>query len=821
MTSISKDFRQGLRTLRRYPMTSLVAVLSLALGIGLNVLVFTLVQALLLDPLPRVSDPQSLVAVYTQDERSAGDALGGYLPVSYFNYEDFRDRNRVLSGLAAFLPWRLDLAAGDEPEKVMSKLVSANYFDVLGVEPALGRFPLPDEANDRSAQPVAVLNHAFWRSRFGGDRSVVGRTLRLNGVRFVVVGVAPEGFKGTHALYGPDLWVPLGTYRQVLAPTIRALFEDRQNLVLNLVGRRSPGVSPEQAQADLQAIAVRLAAEHPQDNEGRRIEAVPLLRSALFPNLYDVFFDAGWLLMTVVALVLIIACVNVANILLARATARRQETAVRLSLGVGRARLLRQHLVETLILLTVAAGVGIFFAFLGEKLFWLLKPPFIRRADIDLSLGASALLFTVGVALVAGLVAGLVPALRASRADVGLVLRAGDLRGGSQRLGFVGRRLLIVAQIVLSTVAVTCASLFVTSLQQVQEVDLGFELDGLALASFDLGSHDYGEERGTAFCRRLLERVESLPGVSSATLSENVPFAGGGFLREVTAIGTADGSSEPVLVQASTVGADYFATLGIPILRGRAFGVQDRASTALVAVVNQAMARRFWPGEEAVGKSFRLPDGTYQVVGVARDAKQNQIGEEAAPFFYLPLEQRYATPLTLFVRTSGDPGRTLHAVRGTVRELDRDLALYNVWTGEDLLANALGLPRIAAALFTVFGALALLLASAGVFGVTAYWVGRRRREIGVRLALGADRDQVVRLVVRQTMVTVLLGLGLGLLGAVYFGSLIERLLFGIQGHHVPSLLVSSSVLVLVTLLATWIPAWRASRVPPAGALRFD
>ena len=676
MSTLLQDVKYGSRLLAKSPGFTAVAALSLALGIGANTTIFTLVNAVLLNPLP-VEDPSQLVSVWTTDERNQNNAFG-FLQTSPMNFKDLRDKNEVFSGLTAHNGLPLNISGGTgEPQQVAGEIVTGNYFTVLGAKPLLGRGFLPDEDQVAGAQLVCVLGYGEWQKRFGGDSTIVGRTISVDNQPFTVVGVMPKGFKGTNAIGAPALWVPYMTYQQTTTGIFLELIrpDNRRGLIWNVTGRLKPGVSINQAEANLKTISRQLAQEYPNENQGRGVTLVPLAQATINPGFRGNIVIAGGLLMTIVALVLLIACANVANLLLARAAARQKEIAVRLSLGASRRQLIRQLLTEGTLLAILGGVAGLIIAYWAQGVLWSFRPPFLNADAIDIRPDARVLLFTVAVALTTGIVFGLAPAMESSRPDLAAELKEKTSAPASGRGPFTLRNLLVAGQIALSLVALIGAGLFLRSLQNAQKISPGFDVDHLAVLSFDLGAQGYTEERGKQFQQRVLERVGSIPGVQSATLASTVPLFAGGFARTVFLEGQ-DASDRRAgkLVQITVASSRYLESLGIPLLRGRALSDIDQPNTPAAVVINETMAKRFWPDQDAIGKRFKFFGQTafQQVVGIAKDSKYNFIGEDPTPYIYQATTQVYQPTVSLIVKAD-NPGAVLGALRGEIQQLDRNL----------------------------------------------------------------------------------------------------------------------------------------------------
>jgi predicted permease len=826
MATFLHDLRFGARLLAKTPGFTAIAALSLALGIGANTTIFTLVNAVLLNPLP-VDDPSQLVSIWTTDERNQSNQAGfGFLQTSPLNFRDLRDQNDVFSGITGHVGIPLNITGGTgQPEQVFGEMATGNYFSVLGARPQIGRGFLPDEDQTPGAKLVAVLGYGEWQKRYGGDPSIVGRTISLNGNAFTVVGVMPKGFKGTNAIGAPALWVPYMTYPQTTTGFFRELAEpnSRRGLVFNMTGRLKPGVSVQQAEANLKTIARQLEQEYPNENRGRSVTLIPLAQATINPGFRDNIVKAGGLLMTIVGLVLLIACANVANLLLARAAARQKEIAVRLSLGAGRRRLIMQLLTEGTLLALIGGVAGLILAYWAQGLLWSFRPPFLAADAIDLHPDTRVLLFTLAVSVATGVIFGLAPAIQASRPD--LVVELKEKTGapaGSNRF-FSLRNVLVSAQIGLSLVALVGAGLFLRSLQHAQQISPGFDAPHLAVLSFDLGAQGYTEERGRQFQQRVLERAAAVPGVQTASVASTVPLFAGGFARTVFLEGQ-DASDRRAgrLVQISVAGPQYLETLGIPLLRGRTLSERDQPNTPMAVVINESMAKRFWPDQDALGKRFKFfgQDFFNQVVGIARDSKYNFIGEEETPFIYQATTQVYQPQLSLFVRAE-QPQAVLGTVRGEIQQLDRSLPLTGVFTLNEIFEQALWAPRMAAWLLATFAGLSLVLSVIGIYGVMAYAVSQRTRELGIRMALGASRADVLRLVVLQGLRLTVLGIVLGLAVSFAITRLVVSLLYGVSPTDIVTFTVVPLLLAGAALAASYLPARRATRIDPMVALRYE
>jgi putative ABC transport system permease protein len=821
---LKSDIHFGVRMLRKNRAFSAIAVLSLALGFGLNTTIFTVVNAILLSPLP-VRDAARLVQLDTVDAKTkVTQANFAKMGLSFPNFQDYRRQNEVFTDLVAWLALPVTWSGGAEPKQVQAYLVSANYFDVLGLNPADGRFFLSDEDTKPNSNTVAVISYALWTSKFGSDPAAVGRTMILNATPYTVIGVAPRGFKGTVSIANSEqVWIPTSMYGQVLAGFFAENFNDRRFLSVTTFGRLKPGLSLSQAEASLKTIAARLEGEYPKDNGGRSVALSSLAEAAVGVNNHDQFTLVGAMMLGAVGLVLLIACANLANLLLAQAARREREMTVRAALGAGRGRLLRQLLTESTLLSLAGAAVGLILAYWGRGLLWSYRPSFIEKNDVDLALDSHVLLFTLGIALLTGAIFGAIPAIKASAPNLADTLKAGG-RGNS--VGWrsnPARSLLVVFETALALVALVGAGLFLRSQQNAQRIDPGFESEKLFVMAFDLGALHYNEGRAEQFYRSAVERAAASPGVLAATIAGNFPL-GGGFSRTVFPEGQDEASGyRGTLTLTNAISPSFFDTLRIPVARGRTFTDNDRKGTVQVAIANEAMAKQFWPNQDAVGKRFHFFGDTQlrEIVGVVKNTVVDQIGEEPQPVAYLPITQEVSLIATLQVRTAGKPEAVLATVQSAVQSLDTNLAITNVQTVHEIMSQGLWAPRMAAALLTLFGGLALILAGVGVYGVLSYSVNQQRHEIGIRRALGAQGGDVLRLVVGQGLRLALAGLAVGLVLAGFFARLLVSLLFGVSATDPWTFFGVAAVLLLVALLACYIPARRATTVDPLIALRYD
>jgi predicted permease len=809
LDTMRHDARYAARALGRSPLFTLTALLSLAIGIGATTAIVTVANTMLLRPPPGVGHPERLVHVGSTRDGSGFDNF------SYPNFVDLRTGATTFSGISAIqMETRaLSLAGPDGGEAVQGTIVSGNMFEVLEATPALGRFFLPEEDRVPGANPVVVLSHRFWRERFASDPSVVGRTIVLNGTPFTVVGVAAEGFIGPVAIT-PDLWATVMS-SQLLGEG-PSLLTCRGCVWMMAIGRLAPGVELTEAQAELATIFHRLQQTYPQANERKGIRVMP---ATVFPaQMRDMIRNFMALLLAVAGLVLLIASTNVAGMLLARAASRQREIAVRLALGATRGRLIRQLVTESLILFIVAGVAGVLLAQWLVRGLMALVPRLPIQLGLDPRIDWRVLTFALVVSLVSGLLAGLVPALQGTRPSLTPALKT-DGGGSGRKLRL--RSGLLVAQIAFSMLLLITAGLFGRSLIEARGIDTGFDPNDVQLSSMDLQLVNYEAPRGRQFATSLLERVRAVPGVQSAALSAMLPLAGGrmglGGLKPREAPATGRSQEEAGW---SVITPGYFETLRIPIVRGRDFTDADRDGTTPVIILNERFARQLWPTGDPLGKILDNGDVMLTVVGIARDSKYRSLGEDPSNFVYVPLAQRYITRTTLLVRTAPDLP-VAASIRRIVAELEPALPILDQRSLVEHAATSLFPQRIALWVAGSLGIVALLLALLGIYGVTAYGVVQRTREIGIRVALGAQRGRVLGLILRQGLLLAGIGVAIGSLAAFGVTRLLRAALVGVPPTDAAAFGGAALLLVVAAVAASWIPARRAAAVDPMVALRSE
>lgn len=814
MQTLIQDLRYGTRMLLKRPGFTLIAVLTLALGIGANTAIFSLVNTILLRPLP-VTQPEQLMSL----NNKAINGSREFPAFSYPAYRDLRDRNKTFSGLFTYRFAPVSLSHNGNNERVWGYLASGNYFDILGVRAARGRLFTVDDDKSPGAHPVAVITYKSWQKRFAGDEQIIGREVLVNGRSFTIIGVAPPDFYGTEISYSAEMWFPV-MMQKVIEPANDYL-ERRGTENLFLQGRMKEGISPRQAEADLQSIAAQLAGEFPDDQEGKTITLSP-------PGLFGSFMRGAVLgftgvMMLIVGLVLLLACTNLANLLLARATERRKEIAIRLAIGAKRGRLLRQLLTESVLLSVVGGGLGLLLAYWLVDALMKFKPPMDIPLSTELHVDYRVLLFTLGVSVLTGVVFGLLPALQATRPDLVPALKDETSVGGYRRSWL--RNGLVVLQMSLSLVLLICAGLVLRGLQRAQFINPGFDPQDAFEMSFDLSLQGYDAGRTFQFKKQLLERTRNLPGVQHAGLTDFMPLSMNINYDGVFVEGQPEvrGANVPTTMVGS-VSPGFREALGIPLLYGRDITEQDDDTKPRVALINETFARRFWQNPDAVGKrfSFRGVSGPWiEVIGVVQDGKYFSLSEEATPFTYVNLRPAEGSFLSLAVRTSGDVQSVMTAVRREIQQLDARLPVYNMQTLATHMGLSLFPARVAATLLGSFGLLALLLAAIGLFGVMSYAVSQRTREIGIRMALGAGTREILKLVMGQGLILTLSGIGIGLGLALLGTRLLATLLYGVSATDPVIFSLIALLLTLVAVLACWLPARRAARVDPMVALRCE
>jgi putative ABC transport system permease protein len=813
------DVRYGLRMLWKVRGLTAILAITLALGIGANTAIFSLVNGFLLRPLP-VAEPDRIAVLAIQQK----DAPVGSSGFSYPELVDFRQQASTFSVLFANVLSNVELNVDDRSEQCFTNYVSGNFFSALGIAPEAGRFVLPNEGEERGGEPLVVLGYSYWRERFGGDAGVIGKQVRVNGKRATIIGVVPKQFHGMFSIFEVDAYLPISALTLEEPPNL--LWNSRDLRRLLVFGRLKANMNLAQAQASVDLIVQRLAEQYPATDKGMTVRVLPEKACRPIPYANNFFIMTAGLFLVLAGLVLLLACINVENILLARGTARQREMGIRSALGAGRGRLIRQMLTESILLALLGGMAGLILGFWASRLIGLihLKDLPVR---LDFNFDWRVFTYSLASALFAGIIVGLVPALRACSGEGHSVLHEGGRRSsataGIPRL----RNLLVVAQVAGSLALLVVAGLFVRSLRSVQGIDLGFDPDHVLNVIVDPSRIGYDRARTTEFYRALETRVSSLPGVQSASLASNVPM--GSFpsnaLVSIESRPLAPGR-QPPRVGFNRIDPPYFQTMRISVLRGRAFTESDNETAPLVAIINQTMAGTFWPHEDPLGKRFSVegPTGPFiEVVGMANDGKYRIVSEDRAPHFYVPIAQDFTFRRALQIRTLVAPESLAGPVKEEIRRLSPGLTIIDLRTMKESLEGALGffVFRLAATFALVIGAMGLILAVVGVYGVVSFVAAQRTREIGIRMALGANARDILTLVWKQGARLVVAGVGVGIVAAWAVARAMGHLLVGVTTTDPVTYIGVAILLSVVGLVACWIPARRAMRVDPLMALRYE
>ena len=808
MGVLFQDVRYGLRMLAKSPGFTAILVLTLALGIGANSTIFSWINSTLLDPIPGVAHTSDLVTVM-RGERSEHPTP----PFSYPDYVDLRARSQSLSGLLAYHDDFVSLTGTPKPERVYGADVSADYFDVLGVRPILGRgFQAREEENPGGMMGV-VISYSLWQTHFGADSSVIGKSIEINRHLGTIVGVAPPDFQGCKTGLRTDLWFPLVYWG--------GGFRERGNYWLQVLGRLKPGVNRRQAEEELNLQMRRIVEQFPDSHRGpNQITLDPLWRSPFGANVY--MYKSLPMLLALAAVLLLLACANVANLLLVRSVARRREVALRLAMGASRWRLLRQLLVESLLLALAGGGLAMLLTTWTAGTFAAFFPP---TANLPLTLNGhvdrTVLLVTMVIAILSAMIFGILPGLRTSSLAPITVLKeeAGGMSGGIHKSRLA--RALVVAQLSLSLLLLICAGLFARSLQNAQRLDPGFDPNHVLLASYELGPVGYSEAQGIAFHRQLLSKLSALPGVESVTLADFSPLSFSIHSDDVLPDGYVPKPGESMEVSRGIVGPNYFRTMRTPLLAGRDFTAQDTEKSQRVVIINQEFADRYWPGQDAIGKRISVYGQWFTVVGVARNGKYRRLVYPPEPVFFQPLYQRYRDLVTIHARVFGDPQGYAAEVERTVHQLNADLPVFGATTLKSSMQLGSIFERLAGTFAGAFGLLALILAAVGIYGVIAYTTRQRTHEIAIRIALGAQRAAVFWLVLGQGLLLTLIGLAAGIAVSLALTRYLKSVLFGVTATDLLTYAAVALLLCLVSLVACYIPARRATKVDPMVALRYE
>ncbi|OLC40293.1 MAG: hypothetical protein AUH43_26580 [Acidobacteria bacterium 13_1_40CM_65_14] len=806
------DFAFGIRQQLKTPANSLVIIVTLALGIAATSISFSLVNGFFIRPLP-IHQPERLVRLYNTYTNGFQ-----YFTVSYPDFEDMRALRDVFSDAVLEEPAAFSVGVAGAAERIWGEFVSERYFSVLGVMPRSGRFFAPQE--ESAGERVVVVSDGLWKRRFAAMPSAVNAALTINGQRFRVVGIAPEGFGGTTLGFVPDLWVPIAARRAMWPGDGR---NKRGGGGYFALARLQPGATLAQARAELDALALRLQREYPISNTGVRFTALPESEGRVFPLFRGAILGASAAVFVVALLVLLLACANVAGVLMVRAASRRTEIGVRLALGASRRRIVAQLLTEAASLAIAAGALGIVLAWQATTFLSAIRVTISRGApvNVNVALDATVLAVSVVVVIATAIVFGLGPAIEASQSDLVVALKDGDTRGGLRPSRL--RHLLVAGQVALSMLLLAGGGLFVRSLQHVRHVDLGFDPTGLVTTTIDLKLQGYSADDSTRFWDRLLREVQRLPRTQSVSLTTRVPLDLGIVGTRLGPEGTqaGDGANWATLEYA-VVDPDYFQTLRIPVLEGRAFGDRDTRGSPPVIILNDVVAHQFWPGERAIGRRVVNANGDrYEVVGVVRRSKYMSVGEDPKPYVYFPLARQGAGAAGIVARGTGDAGTYLREMTAAIHAIAPDLALYETATLADRVMKSMAPAIGGATSLSIVGLMALVLTSLGLYGTIAQTVSRRTYEIGVRRALGARDRDVVLLVIGEAMLLVIAGVGVGVSGGFAAAPLLRNLLYNVDRFDPLVFGLAPLVLLVVCVVASWIPTWRAVRINAATALRYE
>jgi macrolide transport system ATP-binding/permease protein len=820
MYTFIQDLRYGIRLLVKSPGVTIVAVLALALGIGANTAIFSGVSAFIFRPLP-VPEPDQLVRPFeATDDRGTTDSF------SYPDFADYRDQNTVFEGLVAEDLAQAAISAQNQNDVIWGQVVSGNFFDVLRVIPFLGRTFAPDEDKTPGAQAVVVIGYSLWQRRFNSDLNIVGKTIDLNNRAYNVIGVAPQSFKGSKFGLSLDFWAPMMMAEELQHSP--GVLHERDGHWMTMLARLKPNVSRAQAAAEMSAIAQRLNQAYPNERASTTRVVVKTEIDGRWDEAALIMKSGSAIAMAIVALILLIACANVANLLLARAASRRKEIGIRLALGAGRARLIRQLLTESLLLSVLGGGFGLLLAYWVTDMMQGFIPvlPYNILNDF-FALDARALVFTLVVSLVTGLIFGLAPAWHVSNPQIVPVLKgdAGAGQTGKSRR-FTLRNSLVVAQVALSLVVLLCGGLFIKSFRNAQNMDPGFTTRNVLLISLNPDLVGYDEEQTKNFFREVVAKTEGLPGVQAASVARLVQLgdssnSNGPILKEGETLPPGSAGRN---IMTNVVSPGHFKTLQIPIIAGRDFEDRDRKGAPRVIIVNEKMAQMLWPGESAIGKRIFVGQNSrdaIEVVGVVKTGKYRALVEDPKAFYYYPMAQRGPSGMTLMVRTNGDPRDLVGPIRNEVQAIDRRIPLFAIKTITEHMTWALWAPNMAATLSLAFAVVALLLSAVGLYSVMAYVVSQRTREVGIRMALGAKRADVLKMITSQGMKLALIGIAVGFMMSLALSRALSAVLIDVSAYDVTTFIVIPSLLAIVALVACLVPARRATKVDPMVALRYE
>jgi macrolide transport system ATP-binding/permease protein len=825
MQSFWRDLRYAARTLRNSPSFTTIAIVTLGLGMAANTTVFSVVNGLLLRPMAVPHAEQLAVLAMGQP------GTPGFQKFSYPDYQDIGSQADSFSDVFGYRATLGALAADGKGDHCVLSRVTSNYFSALGIQPAVGRLILPTEGHTPGSDSILVLGYSYWQKRFGGDRNVIGKQVQVNGHSATIVGVTPKGFHGTYAVVDMDGYVPLSAplgEQDEAEKAVRELWTHREDRSISLLGRLKPGVSLKQAQASLSVVAHRIAEQHPDTDQGVTLHAFPEKLARPEPDPDNQLPEVAVAFTALGGLVLLVACFNIANVLLVRATVRQREMGIRAALGAGRGRLVQQHLTESLLLAFLGGGAGMVLGTWAAGFLSALPLGTDLPITFDFQPDARVYFFALGAVLITGLIVGIVPALRAARSDVNAVLREGGRGSSEGPRRHIVRNALVVAQLAGSMLLLIVAGLFVRSLGKAQQMNLGFNPDHVLDLSLDVQQAGFSETQGRELYRQIDERISALPGVGSVAQAFSVPMgvisADGPVILEGHPV--APGKQAPTVMY-NPVTPGYFETLRIPLQAGRLFTDADKQKAPAVAVINQTMAKTFWPKEDPIGKRFSLQGQTgpsmIEVVGIVLDGRYKGVIEEPQPFFYVPLEQNYMQFRTIHVRTSVPPETLAPLIEARIHELAPNVPVSEVQTMSKALdgINGFFFFRFGAQLTGTMGILGLILAVIGVYSLVSYAATQRTHEIGIRMALGAEPRDVLKLVLRQNVMVVGIGLVFGLAVAFAGTRIIANLIVGVRPTDFMTFVTVVVLVSLIALVACWIPARRATRVSPLVALRYE
>jgi len=829
MTGVLEDLRFSLRGLRHSPLFIIVALVSLALGIGANTAVFSLMDQALLRSLP-VEHPEKLVLLRAPGPRRGmvNTSYDDRLTFSYPMYRDFRDRSPVFGGVLARFPVGFSMTWHDQTERIHGDLVSGNYFEVLGVHTALGRTIMEDDDRPGSPQPVVVLGYGFWKRRFGADPGVLNQTITLNARAMTIVGIASEGFRGVGIGESPDVFVPI-TLEPAMIPGMNDL-EQSRSMWLNIMARLKPEVSREQAEVAMNTfwrpiLESELKQMKPPSEEvakrfvNRHLTLLPGGRGVSAPQ--DALSTAMTVLMFMVGFLLLIACANIANLMIARATGRQREIGIRLALGASRFQLVRQLLMESTLLSLGGGVLGLLAAYWTGDALLHMMPDDPSMQGFNSQPDGRVFLFAFALSVVTGLVFGIFPAIQGTRNELATTLKdqAAGVLGGFGHLRL--RKSLVVTQVALSLILLIGAGLFARSLYNVKNINPGFPTDHLISFSINPALNGYSQERTRSLLQNLQSDTSRLPGVRAVSMANVAVLAGDNEQSSISVLGYHAKPDEDMVAGANYVGPGYFATMGIPLLLGRDFTAGDGPAAPKVTVVNEALATYYFGNENPIGRRIKVRDNTLEIVGVVKNSKASELREKQQRFFYAPYPQTDVSLMTIYARTSQDPAAVMPMMRAAVRRQDAGLPLFGVKTLDQQIDETLFMDRLVAVLSAAFGILATVLAGIGLYGVMAYMVVRRTREIGIRMALGADRKEVLAMVMREVVRLAVVGIGLAIAASAVLGKLVESQLLGVSGRDPWVVSAATVALTLVAITAGFLPAMRATRVDPLTALRHE